>query len=129
MKKIILLLAFSLSFNAYSQEMSFQNGDVYLGDVQITLNRARQTSQVVSMDAYRSFRKASVIRGWNVLRGIVGGYEFVAGSYNLASGYAIGGLDMAIGGYLIGIIPSKESKRRMWITEGVKKYNAASKEN
>ena len=129
MKKIILLFAFSLSFNAYSQEMSFQNGNVYLDDVQITPKLAKQRSQMVSMDAYASFKKASAIRGWNVFWGILGGYEVAVGSYNLASGYAIGGLDMAIGGVCIGIIPSRESKRRMWIAAGVKKYNAASKEN
>lgn len=127
MKKIILFFAFSLSFNAYSQEMSFQNGNVYLGDVQITPKLAKQRSQMVSMDAYASFKKASAIRGWNIFWGILGGYEVAVGSYNLANGYAIGAADMAIGGVCIGIIPSRESKRRMWIAEGVKKYNAASK--
>ena len=125
MKKILLLLALSLSFNAYSQEMSFQNGNVYLGDVQITPKLAKQRSQMVSMDAYATFKKASTIRGWNIFWGILGGYEVAVGSYNLASGYAIGAAEMAIGGVCIGIIPSRESRRRMWISEGVKKYNAA----
>ena len=125
MKKILLLLALSLTFNAYSQEMSFQNGNVYLGDVQITPKLAKQRSQMVSMDAYARFKKASTIRGWNIFWGILGGYEVAVGSYNLASGYAIGAADMAIGGVCIGIIPSRESRRRMWISEGVKKYNAA----
>ena len=125
MKKILLLLALSLTFNAYSQEMSFQNGNVYLGDVQITPKLAKQRSQMVSMDAYATFKIASTIRGWNIFWGILGGYEVAVGSYNLASGYAIGAADMAIGGVCIGIIPSRESRRRMWISEGVKKYNAA----
>ena len=129
MKKIILLFLFSLSFNAYSQEMSFQNGNVYLGDVQITPKLAKQRSQMVSMDAYASFKKASAIRGWNIFWGIFGGYEVAVGSYNLASGYTIGAADMALGGVCIGIIPSRESKRKMWIADGVKKYNAALKEN
>jgi len=113
------------SLNAFSQEMSFDNGKVYFDGIQITPKLAKQKSQSVSMDAYTSFKKAGSIRGWNVFWGILGGYEVAIGSINLANGYGIGAVDVAIGGVCIGIIPTREAKRRMWMNDGVKKYNSA----
>lgn len=128
MKKFTLLLLFMFSLNAFSQEMSFENGQIYLDGIQITPQLAKQKSQSVSMDAYASFKKAGSIRGWNVFWGILGGYEVAAGSINLANGYGIGAVDVAIGGVCIGVIPTREAKRRMWMADGVKKYNASLNE-
>lgn len=128
MKKFTLLLLFMFSLNAFSQEMSFENGQIYLDGIQITPKLAKQKSQSVSMDAYTSFKKAGSIRGWNVFWGIFGGYEVAAGSINLANGYGIGAVDVAIGGVCIGVIPTREAKRRMWMADGVKKYNASLNE-
>jgi len=128
MKKITLLFLFLFSLNAFSQEMSFENGQIYLDGIQITPKLAKQKSQSVSMDAYTSFKKAGSIRGWNVFWGILGGYEVAAGSINLANGYGVGAVDVAIGGVCIGVIPTREAKRRMWMADGVKKYNSALNE-
>ena len=125
MKKLTLLLLLMFSLNAFSQEMSFENGQVYFDGIQITPKLAKEKSQSVSMDAYTSFKKAGSIRGWNLFWGIFGGYELAAGSINLANGYGIGAVDVAIGGVCIGIIPTREAKRRMWMNDGVKKYNSA----
>ena len=51
-----------------------------------------------------------------------------AGSINLANGYGVGAVDVAIGGVCIGVIPTREAKRRMWMADGVKKYNSALNE-
>ena len=125
MKKSTLLLLLIFSLNAFSQEMSFENGQIYLDGIQITPRLAKQESQSVSMDAYNSFRKAESIRGWNIFWGIFGGYELIGGTIYLANGYVIGAVDMAIGGVCIGVIPTREAKRRMWMADGVKKYNSA----
>ena len=113
------------SLNSFSQEMSFEYGKISLDGIQITPKLAKQKSQSVSMDAYTSFKKAGSIRGWNVFWGIFGTWELVGGSINLANGYGIGAVDAAIGGVCIGIIPTREAKRRMWMADGVKKYNSA----
>ena len=125
MKKFTLLLLLMFSLNVFSQEMSFDNGKVYFDGIQITPKLAKQKSQSVSMDAYTSFKKAGSIRGWNVFWGIFGAWELVGGSINLANGYGIGAVDAAIGGVCIGIIPTREAKRRLWMADGVKKYNSA----
>ena len=127
MKKITLLLFLAFSLNAFSQEMSFENGQVYFDGIRITPKLAKQKSQSVSTDAYASFKKAGNIRGWNVFLGIFGGYEVVAGGINLANGYNIGAVEMASGAVCIGIIPTREAKRRMWMNDGVNKYNSAIK--
>lgn len=125
MKKSMLLLLLMFSLNVFSQEMSFENGQIYLDRIQITPRLAKQESQSVSMDAYNSFRKAESIRGWNIFWGIFGGYEVGIGAINLATGYKIGAVSMAVGGVCIGVIPTREAKRRMLMADGVKKYNSA----
>jgi hypothetical protein len=127
MLKKLLLIGFiaNLSFNLCSQEMKFENGTVYYDNVQITTGMAKDKSMTVSMDAFSSFKKAGTIRGWNVFWGIFGGYELGVGTYNTAAGYSSGLIDMGIGGLSLGIIPGREIKRRMWIADGVKKYNEA----
>jgi hypothetical protein len=128
MKKFTILLLFMFSLNAFSQEMSFENGQIYLDGIQITPKLAKQKSRSVSMDAYASFKKAGSIRGWNTFWGILGGYELMAGNVNLLKGYSIGFVDLAVGGVCIGVIPTREGKRRMWMSDGVKKYNASLNE-
>ena len=125
MKKCTLLLLLMFSLSAFSQEMRFDNGKIYFDGIEITPGIAKQKSQTVSMDAYTSFKKAGNIRSWNYFWAVLGGYELGVGSYNLAAGYGIGAVDMAIGGVCLGVIPSRESKRRMWMADGVKKYNSA----
>lgn len=128
MKKFTLLLLFMFSLNAFSQEMSFDNGKVYFDGIEITPKLAKQKSQSVSMDAYTSFKKAGTIRNWNYFLAVLGGYELGAGTIVLANGYGIGAVDMAIGGVCLGVIPTREAKRRMWMADGVKKYNSAIQE-
>jgi hypothetical protein len=125
-KKYILLgaIVFS-SLNIVAQEMKFEGGKVFYDNVQITTGIAKDKSMTVSMDAYSSFKKASAIRGWNVFWGIFGGYELGAGAYNVSTGNMVGLIDIAAGGVFVGIIPGREAKRRMWIADGVKKYNEA----
>ena len=125
MKKFTLLLLLMFSLNAFSQEMSFENGQVYFDGIQITPKLAKEKSQSVSMDAYTSFKKAGSIRGWNVFWGILGGYEVAVGSINLSNGYGIGEVDVVIGGVCIGVIPTREAKRRMWMNDGVIRFNFA----
>lgn len=86
---------------------------------------AKDKSMTVSMDAFSSFKKAGTIRGWNVFWGIFGAYELGVGTYNTTAGYSSGLIDMGIGGLSLGIILGREIKRRMWIADGVKKYNEA----
>ena len=82
----------------------------------------------ISEGSIPSLSEAGSIRGWNVFWGILGGYEVAAGSINLANGYGVGAVDVAIGGVCIGVIPTREAKRRMWMADGVKKYNSALNE-
>lgn len=109
----------------YSQEMKYEGGKVFYDNVQITTGMAKDKSMTVSMDAFTAFKKAGTIRGWNVFWAIFGGYELGVGTYNTAAGYTSGLIDMGIGGLSLGIIPGREIKRRMWIADGVKKYNEA----
>lgn len=125
MKKITLLLLLLFSLSAFSQEMSFNDGKVYYDGIEITPSIAKQKSQSVSMDAYTCFNKAGNIRNWNIFWAVFGGYELGAGAVVLGQGYGIGAVDMAIGGVCLGVIPTREAKRRMWMAEGVKKYNSA----
>lgn len=126
MKKLILLTGILLMTSTlYSQEMKYEGGKVFYDNVQITTGMAKVKSMTVSMDAHTSFKKAGSIRGWNVFWGIFGGYELAAGAITASSGYSAGLIDMGIGGLSLGIIPGREIKRRMWIADGVKKYNEA----
>jgi hypothetical protein len=129
MKKAAILLLLILSLDAFSQQMSFTNGQVYLDGVKITPKIAKQKSMSVSVDAYISFRKAQSIRGWNVFWGICGGTQLYIGSAVLA-------LDttpylpfvyrkFVLGGVYTGIIPLRARKRKMRIADGVKQYNSA----
>lgn len=125
-KKSILFGAVALYASCLSaQEMKYEGGKVFYDNVQITTGIAKSKSMTVSMDAFSSFKKAGAIRGWNVFWGIFGGYELAAGALTAGSGNPIGFIDIAIGGVSIGIIPGREAKRRMWIADGVKKYNEA----
>ena len=77
------------------------------------------------------FRSASRIRGWNYFWAIFGGYELGAGSVALAYGSTFAILDVGLGGVCLGIIPTRESRRRLRLLmkKGVEAYNeAASKE-
>ena len=135
MKKTTILLFLILSLNAFSQQMSFTNGQVYLDGIKITPKIAKQKSMSVSVDAYISFRKAQSIRGWNVFWGICGGYQLYIGSF-YANWYS--SFDdpippfvyrrFALSGTYIGIIPLKARRRKMLIARGVKQYNSALQE-
>jgi hypothetical protein len=125
MKTILIGLICTLAISANSQEMKFEGGKVYYDNVQITTKMAKDKSMTVSMDASTSFRKAGAIRGWNVFWGILGVYELGIGAINTATGYPVGLVSIGIGGVSVGIIPGREIKRKMWIADGVKKYNAA----
>lgn len=126
MKKIIIATLCIFSLSAKSQEMKFENGKLFYDNVQITTRMAKEKSMTVSMGASTSFKKAGVIRGWNVFWGIFGTYELVTGAINTANGYSIGLVDVGVGGLSIGIIPGREIKRNMWIADGVKKFNTSS---
>lgn len=123
MKKYILAASVLCHLTCFSQEMKFEMGKLYFDNVQITTQLAKDRSATVSMDAFTSFKKAGVIRGWNVFWVIFGGYELGVGAYNTAAGYTSGLIDIGIGGLAVGIVPTREAKRRMWIADGVKKYN------
>jgi hypothetical protein len=126
MKQIFLLSLMVLPFSSvHAQEMKYEGGKVYIDNVQITTGMAKDRSMTVSMDAYTSFKKAGRIRGWNGFWVIFGGYELGSGVINTANGYSIGIIDVVVGGISLGIIPGREIKRRMWIADGVKKYNEA----
>lgn len=125
-KKCILLGVVIMSSSSLSaQEMKYEGGKVFYDNVEITTGIAKSKSMTVSMDAFSSFKKAGAIRGWNVFWGIFGGYEIAAGAITAGSGNALGFIDIAIGGVSVGIIPGREAKRRMWMADGVKKYNEA----
>jgi len=141
MKKAAILLLLILSLDAFSQQMSFTNGQVYLDGVKITPKIAKQKSMSVSVDAYISFRKAQSIRGWNVFWGICGGTQLYAGSEFLIRSRNWSSLTgqpvpipprvyrrLALGGVYIGIIPLRARKRKMRIADGVKQYNSALQE-
>ena len=133
MKKAAILLLLILSLDAFSQQMSFTNGQVYLDGVKITPKIAKQKSMSVSVDAYISFRKAQSIRGWNVFWGICGGTQLYVGSILLdrPSGTPIHPFvyrKFVFGGVYIGIIPLRARKRKMRIADGVKQYNSALQE-
>ena len=130
MKKLILAITLFLSLNSFGQEMKYANGKIFFNDVQITPQIAKEKSQFVSSeDAYMYFRSASRIRGWNYFWAIFGGYELGAGSVALAYGSTFAILDVGLGGVCLGIIPTRESRRRLLMKKGVEAYNeAVSKE-
>jgi hypothetical protein len=126
MKRLLLLSLTVLAFSSlYAQEMKYEGGKVYNDNVQITTQMAKDRSMTVSMDAYTSFKRAGRIRGWNAFWVIFGGYELGVGVINTANGYSSGLIDVVVGGVSLGIIPGREIKRRMWMADGVKKYNEA----
>ena len=90
--------------------------------------KTHDNGKIQNLRGFESLSLRGSIRGWNVFWGILGGYEVAAGSINLANGYGVGAVDVAIGGVCIGVIPTREAKRRMWMADGVKKYNSALNE-
>ena len=125
MKILSLSLALLLTWTSFGQEMKYDSGKLFYDNVQITTKMAKVKSISTSMDASVAFKKAGVLRGWNVFWGIFGSYELIVGTANAASGYPIGFVDMGVGALSFGIIPGRELKRKMWMADGVKKYNAA----
>lgn len=126
----LILFSFA-SFGQESKEMRFDgNQTIYIGDMPLTLGDAKGMSLSVSMEANMHFSKASTIRGWNVFRWILGGYETFAGAYTLGLGNGLGALDLALGGLITASTFPRETKRKRYIVMGVKAYNKAlEKEN
>lgn len=125
MKKLILVITLFFSLNSLGQEMKYAYGKLFLDNVEITPKIAKEKSQFVSVEAFMNFQSAARIRGWNYFWGIFGGYELLAGSAAFAAGNEVAAIDMAIGGVCIAVIPSRESRRRLLMNEGVKAYNDA----
>jgi len=130
MKKIFILL-FALvpllSFGQAEDEMRLIGTQIFSGKSPISVGIAKNLSMAKSPEAYLHFKKASQIRGWNVVWWIAGGYEVIAGGVSLGQGSPIAFLDVALGGVLIGITPSRENKRKFYVMQGVNTYNKSLK--
>ena len=133
LKLITFTLLFFTSFNPiFSQESYVDNKSskifilqgntiVYDGYPK-TLREAKIISKEFS-SSFSHFERAKIIRGWNIVWGLAGGYEALAGTINLLGGYGIGFLDMAIGGGLIALVINREKKFNREIQLGIESFN------
>jgi len=133
LKLITFTLLFFTSFNPiFSQESYVDNKSskifilqgntiVYDGYPK-TLREAKIISKEFS-SSFSHFERAKIIRGWNIVWGLAGGYEALAGTINLLGGYGIGFLDMAIGGGLIALVINREKKFNREIQLGIEAFN------
>ena len=62
------------------------------------------------------------MRGWNIVWGLVGGYQAIAGTINLLNGYGIGFLGMATGGGLTALVINREKKVKREIELGIEAF-------
>ena len=133
LKLITFTILFFTSFNPiFSQESYVDNKSskifilqgntiVYDGYPK-TLREAKIISKEFS-SSFSHFERAKIIRGWNIVWGLAGGYEALAGTINLLGGYGIGFLDMAIGGGLIALVINREKKFNREIQLGIESFN------
>ncbi len=132
MKRYFFLLSVLFALNGFAQseqEMRMLGNRLLLGDAPISVSMAKNLSMSKNSEAYLNFKRASTIRTWNVVWWIFGSYEVIAGGASLAGGNTIGAADIALGGVLIGITPSRENKRLFYITQGINAYNKALKKD
>ena len=131
MKNLLTLFIISaISFSTFGQteiktEMKTVGMHIYMGDLPITIADATDMSMAASPSAYMFFSRAKKMSGWNFFRGVAGAYEVIAGGANLGAGYAIGLVDLGLGGAMIASIVPRETKRTQRIIMGVKAYNKA----
>ena len=130
MKQLLTTLALLIATSMVGQRMEMIEGKVYQNNIPITVSMASNQSLAVSSMAHTYFRKASMIRKWNVFFGIFGSYEAIFGTHSALTNpdpflRQVAVLDMAIGGVCIGVIPSRENRRKLYITQGIKAYNDA----
>lgn len=130
MKQLFTALLFMVSTAMLGQHMQLVEGKIYHNNIPVTSSMAANQSMAVSSVAHSYFQKASLIRRWNIAFGIFGGYEAVFGTigalYNpdpLIRQASL--LDIGIGGVCLGIIPSRENRRKLYLSQGVKAYNEA----
>ena len=86
-----------------------------------TLREAKIVSKEFA-SSFSHFERAKTMRGWNIVWGLVGGYEAIAGTINVLSGYGIGFLDMAIGGGLTALVINREKKVKREIELGIEAF-------
>jgi hypothetical protein len=119
----ILILTTAFTSYTYSQEMTSIGDKIQYNSMSISVGDAADIAMTKSSGAYMHFKKAKRMTGWNYVWAAVGGYEIGGGAVNLAYGYPIGALDMAIGGGLLGMVISRQKKIKNHITMGVKEFN------
>lgn len=130
MKYLVIVVLLIVSPKMFGQEMQIIEGNLYYNKIPITSSIAVNQSMAVSPVAHSYFQKAMVIRRWNIGLGIFGGYEAIFGTigalYNpdpVIRQFSL--LDIGIGGVCLGIIPSREKRRMLYLGQGVKAYNEA----
>lgn len=128
LRSIIVIATIITASSCYGQEMKYMYNKVYLDGVPISASMAKEKSRFVSQEAFYHFNRAGKIRGWTYFWGILGGYELLAGANNIQYNTEIGLLDLGIGFWCVGHAMQRESKRRVFLAEGVKAYNSALEE-
>jgi hypothetical protein len=116
------------------QRMEMIDGRVYQNNIPISVSMASNQSIAVSSVAHTYFRKATMIRNWNVFFGIFGSYEAILGTHGALNHpdptvRQASVLDIAIGSFCIGVIPGRENRRKLYIAQGIKAYNDALKKD
>ena len=86
-----------------------------------TLREAKIVSKEFS-SSFSHFERAKTMRGWNIVWGLVGGYQAIAGTINLLNGYGIGFLGMATGGGLTALVINREKKVKREIELGIEAF-------
>jgi len=119
----ILLCFFAFTNLASSQEMISIGGKIQYNQIPISTSDAADLAMTKSSGAYMHFTKAKKMKGWNIFWSALAGWEIGAGSVNLANGYDIGAVDIAIGGGLLGLVIAREKKIKNHITMGVLEFN------
>lgn len=119
----ILILATAFTSFTYSQEMKSIGDKIQYNNMTISVGDAADIAMSKSSGAYMHFSKAKRMKGWNYVWAFIGGWEIGAGTINLANGYPIGAVDMAIGGGLLGMIIARQKKIENHITMGVTEFN------
>ena len=132
MNKFSALATLTLCLNSSmaaqeSQEMKLMGTTILKGSTPVSLGMAKSISMSTSPLGYINFQKAQKLRTWNVVWWIVGGYEIIAGGASLGAGNTIGAADLLLGGILVGITPTREKKRKYYITLGIDEYNKSLK--
>lgn len=130
MRYLVIVALLIVSPKIFGQEMEMIGGNLYHNKIPITVSMAVNQSMAVSPVAHSYFQKALLIRRWNISLGIFGGYEAIFGTigalYNpdpVIRQFSL--LDIGIGGVCLGIIPSREKRRLLYLSQGVKAYNEA----